>query len=247
MINMSNLTELEIKQAVRRHYAELAQSKGNCCASDCCASVEEIESAPQESVAIGAGCGSPVTLAKLVEGETVLDLGSGGGADVFRASKIVGPKGKVVGVDATPEMIFKAREVAAKYGYENVEFRLGEIEHMPIQSNSADVVISNCVLNLVPDKKLAFREIYRVLKPNGRIAVSDMVSTAQETKRTINAEDWAACIAGAVTTEEYESLLNETGFRNVKQVEEDYALNETCCEQGLQVKSLGWLAVKPST
>jgi arsenite methyltransferase len=247
MAYMSNLTELEIKQAVRRHYAELAQSKGNCCASDCCASVEESESPPQESVAIGAGCGSPVTLAKLTEGETVLDLGSGGGIDAFRASKIVGPNGRVIGVDATPEMIFKAREVAAKYGFENVEFRLGEIEHMPIQSNSVDVVISNCVLNLVPDKKLAFAEIYRVLKPNGRIGVSDMVSTAPETKRAIKPEDWAACIAGAVTTTEYESLLNGAGFQNVKHVEENSPLNETCCEQGLQVKSVGWLAIKPPT
>lgn len=247
MNNMSNLSELEIKRAVKRHYTELAQSKGNCCAPDCCASVDESESAPQESVAIGAGCGSPVTLAKLVEGETVLDLGSGGGADAFRASKIVGPKGKVVGVDATTEMIFKAREVAGKYGFENVEFRLGEIEHMPIQSSSVDVVISNCVLNLVPDKKIAFQEIYRVLKPNGRIAVSDMVSTTPRSRQTINAEDWAACIAGAVTTEEYEKLLNETGFQKVKHVEENSALNETCCEQGLQVRSVGWLAIKPST
>jgi len=244
---MSNLSELEIKQAVKHRYAELAKSKGNCCAPDCCASVEENESAPQESVAMGAGCGSPVTLAKLVEGETVLDLGSGGGIDTFRASKIVGPKGRVVGVDATPEMIFKAREVAAKYEFGNVEFRLGEIEHMPIQSGSMDVVISNCVLNLVPDKKLAFREIYRVLKPNGRIAVSDMVSTAPGPKRKISAQEWAACIAGAIPVEEYENLLNETGFQNVKHVEEDSPLNETCCRQGFQVKSVGWLAIKPST
>jgi ubiquinone/menaquinone biosynthesis C-methylase UbiE len=180
------------------------------------------------------------------EGDTVLDLGSGGGIDVFRASKLVGEKGRVIGLDATPEMIFRARETAKKYDYRNVEFRLGEIEHMPIESNSVDLVISNCVLNLVPDKQLAFREIYRVLKPGGRIAISDMVAT-QGGRKIIKPEEWAACIAGAVTYEEYKAILRESGFLDINAHDESHPINQEMMSKGLQVKSVAWMARKPDT
>jgi ubiquinone/menaquinone biosynthesis C-methylase UbiE len=131
-------------------------------------------------------------------------------------------------------MIFRARETAKKYGYRNVEFRLGEIEHMPIDSNSVDLVISNCVLNLVPDKRSAFKEIYRVLKPGGKISISDMVAT----------EEWAACIAGAVTFEEYKGILEETGFKDIKALDETHPINEEMVSKGLQVRSIAWIAEK---
>jgi ubiquinone/menaquinone biosynthesis C-methylase UbiE len=141
-------------------------------------------------------------------------------------------------------MIFRARETAKKYDYRNVEFRLGEIEHMPIESDSVDLVISNCVLNLVPDKRTAFKEIYRVLKPGGKISISDMVAT-QETKKIIKPEDWAACIAGAVTFKEYKEILEETGFRDIKALDETHPTNEEMKSKGLQVKSMAWMAQKP--
>jgi ubiquinone/menaquinone biosynthesis C-methylase UbiE len=199
---------------------------------------------PSEALQVGASCGSPLTHTRVDEGQVVLDLGSGGRIDVFQASKLVGQTGKVIGLDATPEMVFRARETAKKYDYHNVEFRLGEIEHMPIDSDSVDLVISNCVLNLVPDKRSAFKEIYRVLKPGGRISISDMVATT-EVKKMINPEEWAACIAGAVTFKEYKSVLEETGFREIKALDETHPINEEMVSKGLQVKSIAWIAQKP--
>jgi arsenite methyltransferase len=194
---------------------------------------------------VGASCGSPLTHTKVEEGQVVLDLGSGGGIDVFQASKLVGENGKVIGLDATPEMIFRARETAKKHGYGNVEFRLGEIEHMPIESDSVDLVISNCVLNLVPDKRKAFKEIYRVLRPGGKISISDMVAT-QESRRIIKPEEWAACIAWAVAFKEYKAILEATGFRNIQALNETHQINEEMISKGLQVKSIAWMAQKPS-
>jgi arsenite methyltransferase len=240
---MRELAETEIKQVVRRRYAELAVLNKSCCGPEL---VGEPGDVPKESVASAASCGSPTRHARLGEGEVVLDLGSGGGIDVFQASKFVGPKGKVIGVDSTPEMIFKARELARKYGYGNVEFRLGEIEHLPVESNSVDVVISNCVLNLVPDKTLAFKEVYRVLKPKGRIAVSDMNATEPTKDKEIDPENWAACIEGAITMDEYEDLLRNTGFQNIKALDENHPINQECCSKGIPVKSVTWLASKPT-
>jgi ubiquinone/menaquinone biosynthesis C-methylase UbiE len=200
---------------------------------------------PSEALAVGASCGSPLTHTDVEEGQIVLDLGSGGGVDVFQASKLVGENGRVIGLDATPEMIFRARETAKKHDYQNVEFRLGEIEHMPIESDSVDLVISNCVLNLVPDKQSAFKEIYRVLKPGGKISISDMVAT-QESRKIIKPEEWAACIAGAVTFKEYKRILEETGFRDIKALDESHPINEEMISKGLQVKSIAWTAQKPS-
>jgi arsenite methyltransferase len=196
-------------------------------------------------LSVVASCGSPLTHTQVRVGETVLDLGSGGGIDVFRASKLVGETGRVIGLDATPEMIFRARETAKKHGYGNVEFRLGEIEHMPVESNSVDLVISNCVLNLVPDKDLAFKEIYRVLKAGGRISVSDMVAT-HEGRRVIKPEEWAACIAGAVTFKEYKRILEETGFTEIEGSDESHPVNQEAESRGLSVKSVTWEAKKPN-
>jgi SAM-dependent methyltransferase len=237
-----SLSEEQIKNAVRQRYSELAVLNEPCC---CSQPTETQTDIPSEALNIGASCGSPLTHAQVREGETILDLGSGGGIDVFRASKLVGEKGKVIGLDATPEMIFRARETAKKHDYRNVEFRLGEIEHMPIESNSVDLVISNCVLNLVPDKRLAFKEIYRVLKPGGRIAISDMVAT-QEGRRVIKPEEWAGCIAGAVTFEEYKDTLEKTGFLDINALDESHPINEEMISQGLQVKSVAWMARKPN-
>jgi len=244
-----SLSEEEIKNAVRQRYGQLAVLNESCCAeseSACCgsASTKEID-LPSEALSVVASCGSPLVQADVQEGDTILDLGSGGGIDVFRASKLVGENGRVIGLDATPEMIFRARETAKKHGYQNVAFRLGEIEHMPIESNSVDLVISNCVLNLVPDKQSAFKEIYRVLKPGGKITVSDMVAT-QEGRKIIKPEEWAACIAGAVTFEEYRGILERTGFLDIKGLDESHPINQEMMSKGLQVRSVTWIAAKPS-
>lgn len=244
------MSEEEIKNTIRERYGKLASNTGSCCAAtteSCCSSppVSE-EGIPEEALQITASCGSPLVHVEVREGETVLDLGSGGGIDVFRASKLVGAKGRVIGLDATPQMIFRARETAKKNGFDNVEFRLGEIEHMPIESNTVDLVISNCVLNLVPDKESTFREIYRTLKPGGRISVSDMVATTQENHQTINLEEWAACIAGAVTWEEYRDLLAKAGFVKIEGTDESHPLNDEAAYKG-RVKSVTWTATKPTS
>ncbi len=241
---MTELPEDQIKQAVRRRYAALATLSEPCCSSGTCTTIEAGE-IPEESVATAASCGSPLAHAQVQAGNVVLDLGSGGGIDVFRTSKLVGPTGKVIGVDSTPEMIFKAREVAGKYGYRNVEFKPGEIEHLPVESNSVDIVISNCVLNLVPDKALAFREIYRVLKPGGKISISDIVATRKSTKdQGVNPEDWAACIAGAITIDEYNALLQEAGFQDIKYLDETSGVMDIATQIGSDLRSVTWSATK---
>ena len=242
------LSEEQIKNAVRQRYGQLAVLNESCCgdqSATCCSTSATESDLPEEAVNVVASCGSPLTHVQVREGETVLDLGSGGGVDVFRASKLVGDQGKVIGLDATPEMIFRARETAKKYGYQNVEFRLGEIEHMPIEGKSVDLVISNCVLNLVPDKQSAFREIYRVLKPGGRISVSDMVAT-QEGRREVKPEEWASCIAGAVSWQEYRSLLVDAGFVSIEGTDESHPINQEMISKSLPVKSVTWKATKPN-
>ena len=176
---------------------------------------------------MGLGCGNPTALAELKEGETVMDLGSGGGIDVFLAARKVGEKGKVIGVDMTPEMLQRARENAKKGNYNNVEFRLGEIENLPAANDSVDVIISNCVINLSPDKSAVFKEIYRVLKPDGRILISDLVTEGElpeEIRKSFPA--WAECIAGALEKKEYLDIIKKAGFRNVTVVSE-YPFNES--------------------
>jgi len=163
------------------------------------------------------GCGNPQAIAALRPGETVLDLGSGGGIDCFLAARQVGQTGKVIGVDMTPEMIDRAREGAAKAGLPNVEFRLGEIEHLPVADGTADVILSNCVINLSPDKPAVFREAFRVLKPGGRLAISDIVATAplpEQVRKSV--ELYVGCVAGAVMIDELKLMLTDIGFVDIR-------------------------------
>ena len=226
----------DVKKAVREGYGRIAGSGGSCYApadSCCCGtnlstdigtkigySDDDMRAVPEGSN-LGLGCGNPVALASLGEGEVVLDLGSGAGFDSFLASPKVGAAGKVIGVDMTPEMLEKARENARRGGYENVEFRLGEIEHLPVADRAVDAIISNCVINLVPDKGAAFAEAFRVLKPGGRLMVSDIVLLAElpdAVKESIAA--YVGCVAGAVRKDAYLDTLRAAGFEAIEVLEE---------------------------
>lgn len=215
----------EIKVQVRRRYAEAVERDGCDCTSCCPDSpalirpeaIGDASSAIPAGADLGLGCGTPTRSAGLRPGETVLDLGSGAGADVFRAAGEVGLEGRVIGVDMTPEMIGRARALAAGRGYRNVEFRLGEIEALPVESGTVDVVLSNCVLNLVPDKNRAFAEMHRVLRPGGRFVVSDIVSRGEvpeALRRDLSL--WAECLSGAIGQEVYLEGLRQAGFRDVE-------------------------------
>lgn len=232
-----NINQQEIRKQVREHYGSLASNFSNvnqasCCSStaesDCCSPADvdtfvqlyedsEIANLPEEVTGLSLGCGDPVTLASLEPGQTVLDLGSGGGIDCFLAAKQVGPVGTVIGVDMTPAMLEKARSNKLKLGADNVEFRLGEIEHLPVPDGSVDVVISNCVINLSPDKPQVFREAYRVLKPGGKLSVSDIVTDGplpESIKNSLSA--WAGCVAGALEVSEYIKTIESAGFTDVE-------------------------------
>jgi len=230
------MKESEIKKVVREGYAEIAKRERSCCtpASPCCGgadlaqdiskqigySDEELKSVPQ-GANLGLGCGNPIALASLAEGETVLDLGAGAGFDCFLAASKVGETGKVIGVDMTPEMLEKARENAQKGNYKNVEFRLGEIESIPSADNSVNVVISNCVINLAPDKSRVFKEAFRVLKPGGRLMISDMVLLKELPDFIKNSiEAYIGCISGALMKGEYIEVIREAGFHEVKIIDE---------------------------
>jgi len=230
------MSKQDIKKIIKEGYAKIANKGGPCCSpmSPCCGSVdlaediskkigysdEELKTVPEGSN-LGLGCGNPVALASLREGEIVLDLGSGAGFDCFLAASKVGEKGKVIGVDMTPEMIKKARENARKGGYKNVEFRLGEIENLPVSDNSVDVVISNCVINLSPDKDKTFKEAFRVLKPGGRMMISDIV-LLKELPKSIkeNIDAYIGCISGAILKDEYLEKIKMVGFEDVKIIDE---------------------------
>jgi arsenite methyltransferase len=215
----------DIRDDVREHYAKVAQGQTGCCDSEnsCCAvseqigySKEDLESLPKEAE-MGLGCGNPISFAGLKLGEVVLDLGSGGGVDCFLASKIVGATGKVIGVDMTPEMISKARKNAASGNYQNVEFRLGEIEHLPAGDSTVDAVISNCVINLSPSKLQVYKEAHRVLKPGGRLAVADMVAlqTLPANLKT-DVAAYTGCLAGAELVGQLEAWLSDAGFERIE-------------------------------
>ena len=213
----------EIRRSVQDHYAQLARkASSSCCgpsSCDCNSSYpEQLNAAmPQDISDFSLGCGDPITLADLRPGDTVVDLGSGGGIDCFLAAKRVGGEGHIIGVDMTPEMIERARANAVKVGAENVEFRMGQIEALPVQDATADAIISNCVINLSPDKPQVFREMFRALKPGGRVAVSDVV-TSGPLPGTLqnNLEAWSACASGAIPAEEYAEGLRDAGFVDVQ-------------------------------
>ena len=224
----------DVKKNVREAYGKVAEAnnQNQCCGNSrsCCGvsakpdteyskelgyTQEEINNAP-EGANMGLGCGNPPAIAALRQGETVLDLGAGGGFDAFLASRKVGPKGKVYGVDMTPEMLSKARSNAVKNGYENVEFLLGEIEHLPLPNDTIDVVISNCVVNLSTNKAQVFREAFRVLKNGGRIAISDMVANKPLPSEMINNKElYCNCISGAMPINELKKVLSQAGFVDI--------------------------------
>ena len=237
------ISQDDVRSKVRERYGQIAEdfkagAAASCCSpssgpssGSCCGSSEastslpdnivrlyeipEAADLPPEVTGLSLGCGDPVTLAALLPGQTVLDLGSGGGIDCFLAARQVGPTGKVIGVDMTSQMIEKARRNREKLGAENVEFRLGEIEHLPVADGTVDVIISNCVINLSPNKPQVFQEAFRVLKPGGRLAVSDMVTDGplpDSIKASMSA--WAGCVSGALDVREYTQAIEAAGFEN---------------------------------
>jgi arsenite methyltransferase len=225
----------QIKKIVREGYAEIAKKNKSCAPTvrSCCGSSQadqiskdigysekELGAVP-EGANLGLGCGNPTALASLKKGEIVLDLGSGAGFDCFLAANKVGKKGRVIGIDMTPEMIDKARENAEKGDYRNVEFRLGEIENLPVADNAVDVMISNCVINLSSDKKRVFEEAFRVLKPGGRFMVSDIVLLKELPEVIKNSvAGYVGCISGAIRKKKYLQMIRQTGFEDVRVVDE---------------------------
>ncbi len=255
----------EIHTEVRKKYAEIAKTGSSCCGPSCCGeeepardagrattlsqamgySGEDLEGVP-EGANLGLGCGNPVALASLEKGQTVLDLGSGAGFDSFLAANQVGENGKIIGVDMTAEMIDRAQHNAEKGGYENVEFRLGKIEHLPLGDQTVDVVLSNCVINLSPDKEQVFQEAFRTLKPGGRLMVSDIV-LLRPLPGFIKTcmEAYVACLAGAATREDYLKSIRAAGFSDIEIVEEtsvpaDLIINDSLTRtivKGLEISS----------
>jgi arsenite methyltransferase len=258
----SNVQEkpADIRTTVRQHYGEAAASFQPKAQSSCCGSKDpvdltasklypssELEVLPEEVTGLSMGCGDPITLALLQPGQTVVDLGSGGGIDCFMAAKKVGETGHVIGVDMTPEMLEKARANQVKLGFKNVEFRLGEIEHLPVADNTVDVIISNCVVNLSPDKPQVFGEAFRVLRSGGKLALSDIVTDGplpQEIKDSLSA--WAGCVAGALDVKDYIAGLEAAGFTHIEltpvyfdqETVDEYVKqvdSGSCCGSGRQV------------
>lgn len=223
------MDEAKVQEIVREAYGRIAQGQQGCgCAPTCCGpdptelaksigySLQELAEIPDEAN-LALGCGNPTALAGLKEGEVVLDLGSGAGIDCFLAATKVGPSGRVIGVDMTPEMVQRARSIAARNGFENVEFRLGEIENLPVADNSVDVVISNCVINLSADKERVFRQIYRVLKPGGRVAIADVAllkELPQQVRESVEA--YVGCVAGALRVDAYRAIVERAGLQDVE-------------------------------
>lgn len=234
-------TDTEIKKTVREKYAEIVnqskeQNLASCCgATSSCCGGDEVYNIMADDYSklegynpdadLGLGCGLPTEFAKIKEGDTVIDLGSGAGNDAFVARRLAGEKGKIIGIDFTEPMIARARENAEKLGLNNVEFRQGDIENMPVTANKADVIISNCVLNLVPCKQKVFSEIYRVLKPGGHFSISDIVLEGPLPEKWKEvAELYTGCVSGAIQKKEYLSLIEETGFKKIS-IQKDKTIN----------------------
>ena len=245
------MKEEKMRKTVRERYGRFAKTGRSCCCSEKASSFRSVVSEEvskrigyseselaevPKGANLGLGCGNPVALASLKEGETVLDLGSGGGLDCFLAANKVGKRGKVIGIDMTPEMVDRARENLRKSKLTNVEFRLGEIENLPVADNSVDVVISNCVINLSPNKKRVFEEAFRVLRTGGRLMISDLVLLRELPKSvTKSVAAYVGCVAGAVAKDEYLKIMRDAGFQNVKIVEEasfpfEYVANDPAVE-----------------
>lgn len=230
---MNQVKNDQIRQNVRSRYKEIAlqgaEESSSCCSSEssCCGTANEVSSqlgySTEELAAVptganlGLGCGNPQAIAELKPGEVVLDLGSGGGFDCFLASRQVGDTGYVIGVDMTPEMVSRARSNAVKGGFTNTDFRLGEIEHLPVPDQTVDVIISNCVINLSPDKQQVFDEAFRVLRSGGRLAISDVVTTAELPAEIKNDLDvlYSGCISGASSVDELKTMLAQSGFKDI--------------------------------
>ena len=236
----------EIHESVREHYAAQA-STGSCCGPNVCCEPtgnklypeELLTELPEDITSFTLGCGDPITMAGLKPGETVLDLGSGGGLDCFLAAKKVGESGHVIGVDMTPEMIERARASVKRLKLNNVEFRQGMLEELPVESNIVDVAISNCVINLAPDKAKVFEEVFRVLKPGAKLSVSDIVTDGplpETIKKSLSA--WAGCIAGALEIQEYQGALEKAGFIDIAITPsyfDEATINEAVRDMGDQV------------
>lgn len=229
-----------IHDVVKERYGAIASGTGNACcgtgntsasSADCCSSrglynVELLDGLPADAINLSLGCGDPVTIAGLNAGETVLDLGSGAGIDCFLAARQVGASGRVIGVDMTPAMLAKANANRTKMGANNVEFRQGQIEALPVESNTVDVIMSNCVINLSPDKPAVFAEAFRVLKPGGRLSVSDIVIEGEFTpEMRADAAKWAECVTGAIDVNEYTGMMAAAGFTGITVVDKTNAEN----------------------
>lgn len=237
---MTTLTPSPTHKAVQEHYGSLAREAGSCCeitggtkeAQNLLYPEELLAGLPSEIANFTAGSGDPITLAELKPGETVLDLGSGGGLDCFLAERQVGESGHVIGVDMTPEMLARARTSAARLNLQNVEFREGFLENLPVDDDSVDVIISNCVINLSPDKSQVLREMSRTLKPGGRIAISDIVTNHPIPEQALrDSEDWCGCTSGALPYQTYISELEKAGFADIH-LEPNLELIETARQRG---------------
>jgi arsenite methyltransferase len=230
-IQGAKVANQKLKDVIKDRYGKIARGEQTFCCPTCgptttdqCLAVgytaEDLALVPEMAI-LGVGCGNPAALADLKVGETVLDLGAGAGIDVFLAAKKVGPRGRVIGVDMTEDMVARGRQLAREHGFGNVEFRQGDIEHLPVDSATVDVVISNCVINLTPDKLASFKEIHRVLRPGGRILIADLV-TASELPPDVRASAaaWADCLAGAMARDAYLETIRSAGFASVTVVSE---------------------------
>lgn len=259
---MTQLNEADIKEVVKERYANLARDASSgqaaeCCGTDCCGpeadpdailtlyTNTETEGLPVEAIAASAGCGNPTALASLKPGETVVDFGSGGGIDCFLAAREVGESGRVIGIDMTEDMVNLANSNARKLGLSNAEFHLADIDNTPLENDTADIIISNCVINLAPDKDSVFQEAFRILKPGGRMMISDMVLVDDiPTEEKEDTANWVACLAGAEMKDVYLGRMRTAGFTDIHVASETRLENDEGWRAG--VRSMNIQASKPS-